>query len=159
MKKHATVIIRLFLFYTINLLLLLIFAQILIEVYRLTFPLLSHNLSTIDGAFDAAAILLVAYGVVMEESDSVMKILLLYKKNENVLNKKIDSVSHDFGLVMLILGLFIEIPVQLIKVSNTIVNTVHVELFLILLSFLLLLIAFLIVIIYSIKLVIKLMSR
>ncbi len=83
--------------------------------------------SIIEGATNTVAILLISYGVITEGSPSVMELIHMYPKYHNALNDKIDHHDHYFGLTILILGLLLEVPIQCIKVSDTILNTTNIE--------------------------------
>ena len=156
MKKFSSIFFRLCIFYLINFILLFIFFLILYRIFYLCFPFVESNLALIEGAFDAAAVLLISYGVAIEENEALMKILSAYPKKYNKFHKLMDHITHDCGLLILVLGLAIEIPVQLLKVSNDIIDTLTYEKTLIAISYCLLILGGIILIFYSILLVIKL---
>lgn len=150
--QNAISFLRLIFFYIINIALFYILIELFFEIHNLMTPYLAIHLHDLENAMNAAAILLVSYGVVFEESEPIMKLFYLYPKYQNEFNKELDRLSHDSGLVCLIFGLFIQIPVQLIKVSDAVVNTTDIEIYLIYISSFFLIITCIALIIYTLKL-------
>jgi len=78
--------------------------------------------------------ILIGYGVLAEERETLMKVFRLYPRFETPAEVQIDHVCHVSGLGLLLLGLAAEIPVQLVKIPNDTVNTEGLEPFLFALS-------------------------
>jgi hypothetical protein len=83
-----------------------------------------NYIHALDDICDANGTILIAYGVVLEERESIMRILGVCAGN---IDCKIDGLCHDLGVELLVIGLFMEVVVQLIKIPNTIVNTDGIE--------------------------------
>ena len=68
-----------------------------------------------------------AYGVALEERDSLMKFFKLYPRYWTEVEEATDHFSHFYGLCILLLGLFMEVSVEVVKIPNTILNTEGIE--------------------------------
>lgn len=83
-----------------------------------------NNVHRLEEILDATATMLVAYGVVLEERESLMRILGVTR---DYLDDCVDHLCHDLGVLLLVIGLLVEVTVQLIKIPNSIVNTDGIE--------------------------------
>lgn len=94
------------------------------------YPLLGNaasDLHVLEDISDAVGTILIAYGVAAEERETLMKFMGYYPEGRSPLQDDLDHSSHYFGLIFLVLGLFMEMGVQLIKIPDEIVNTQGLE--------------------------------
>jgi hypothetical protein len=81
------------------------------------------------------AAILVAFGVALEERETLLKFVGLYPAGLTPQQVRIDHHCHGYGLSLLLLGLFAEVAVYLIRMPD--INTVDFDPALIVLSALL----------------------
>ena len=77
---------------------------------------------------EGMAVLGIAFGVALECRKDLMEIFGLYPRYESETELSIDQVCHDFGIGYLLFGLFMEIPIQAVKVPDHVFNTSGAEL-------------------------------
>jgi hypothetical protein len=85
------------------------------------------NEHTLENVATGIGTILIAYGVLCEERDALLRIVRVYPAGESPLQSQIDEVCHHNGLGLLLLGLLIEVPVQLIAIPNDVLNTAGLE--------------------------------
>lgn len=110
----------------INLWVIFISINIIITMIPMLFNSID-NIEDLEDMIDVLAVIFVAYGVALEERDSLMSIFQLYPDKFSRIQEFIDHVCHQYGLSLLLMGLFMELAVQLVKVPNRIVNTNGIE--------------------------------
>jgi hypothetical protein len=88
---------------------------------------LTNDFNEIEELLDGISVIFVAYGVALEERDSLMKFFDLYPKYWTDVEEATDHFSHFYGLCILLLGLFMEVSVELVKIPNTVLNTEGIE--------------------------------
>lgn len=66
---------------------------------------------------------IVSYGIVLEERKSLMSIFQCYPALKSKKETMVDSICSDDGIVLMVIGLFIEVTQQLIEIPNDVVNT------------------------------------
>jgi hypothetical protein len=88
---------------------------------------LSNDFTEIEDLLDGVGMIFVAYGVALEERDSLMKFFGLYPKYFSPIEESIDRSCHFYGLCLLLMGLFMELTVELVKLPNTVLNTAGAE--------------------------------
>ena len=62
--------------------------------------------------------ILVAFGVALEERETLMKLLGVYPVGLTQLQKQVDHHCHGYGLFLLLLGLFVEVSVYIIRMPD-----------------------------------------
>lgn len=67
--------------------------------------------------------IMVTYGIVLEERESLMHIFKCYPKHESQNQKLTDQICSDAGILLLVIGLIIEVLVQVIEIPNSVLNT------------------------------------
>lgn len=72
--------------------------------------------------------IIVTYGIVLEERGSLMEICGCYPSHKCDEETAIDQICHDGGIVLLVIGLFLEMAVQFIHIPNRVINTTEIEL-------------------------------
>lgn len=85
------------------------------------------NLEELENTSDAVATIYIAYGVAAEERGALMDFSGVYPGLRNAAQDALDHASHYYGLSLLVIGLFMEIGVQLIKLPDRIVDTRGLE--------------------------------
>lgn len=93
-------------------------------------PLLSNavdNAKELEDIAECLGVILIGYGVAVEERQSFMRIFRLYPAFETPLQERMDHLCHEYGLCYLLLGLLMEVCVACIKIPNTIINTENIE--------------------------------
>lgn len=101
-----------------------------VNAVREMLPLLGNaadDISRLEHITEGFGTILIAYGVAAEERSSLMGFFQLYPAFLTPLQQAVDRVCHDFGLSLLLLGLFVELGVEAVKLPNTIVNTAGIE--------------------------------
>lgn len=101
-----------------------------INSVRSMLPLLGNavnDISTLEHISEGYGTILIAFGVAAEERESLMRFFGLYPRFASALQTAVDHVCHDFGLSILLLGLFMELGVQAVKLPNEIINTDGIE--------------------------------
>jgi hypothetical protein len=85
------------------------------------------NIADLENVSESLGVILIAYGVAIEERHSLMPIFKLYPKYHTEKQDYIDDVCHAYGLFYLLLGLFMEMCVACVKMPNSIIDTDHIE--------------------------------
>jgi hypothetical protein len=98
-------------------------------IYQTTILLANqtNDFNKIEDILDGIGIIFVAYGVALEERDTLMKFFNLYPKYENARENRTDLSCHFYGLCLLLLGLFMEVSAEVVRVPNMILNTEGIE--------------------------------
>jgi hypothetical protein len=85
------------------------------------------NMMALEDISEYIGVILIGYGVAVEERQSFMRIFKLYPAFECTLQDKVDHLCHEYGLCYLLLGLFMEMCVACIKIPNAIIDTTNIE--------------------------------
>ncbi len=67
--------------------------------------------------------IVLGFGVVLEERKAIKQVFDI-KEND----QKLDELTHDYGVIFVMLGLMIEVLAWLVKIPNEVLNTENVEL-------------------------------
>lgn len=81
-----------------------------------------NDFDLIEDILDGIATILIAYGVALEERESIMEVFRLYPAMRDEIQQRIDKYCHFYGLGILLYGLFIEILVEVLKIPMNILN-------------------------------------
>ena len=87
----------------------------------------SNDMVILENIAEGYATILIAYGVAAEERSTLMEFLKLYPVYRTPVQVATDHVCHHYGLFLLLLGLFVELCSELVKLPNAIVNTQGIE--------------------------------
>jgi hypothetical protein len=112
--------------FTINLLLLILSIATLWVMLPMIFNSV-NNVTELEDISEYMGVMLIGYGVAVEERSSFMHIFKLYPKFTTPLQEHVDHLCHEYGLCYLLLGLFMEMCVACIKIPNAIINTDSLE--------------------------------
>ncbi|MPN17740.1 hypothetical protein SDC9_165095 [bioreactor metagenome] len=66
---------------------------------------------------------IVSYGIVLEERSSLMNIFRCYPYYQNKQETTVDHICNDYGIVLLVIGLFMEIIQQFFEIPNDVIDT------------------------------------
>lgn len=94
------------------------------------------NANAIENLLDGVATIFVAYGVALEERDTLMRVFRLYPHLENPEQNAVDKLCHFYGLSYLLIGLFMEVMIEVIKLPYRIMNNPVTERWLFVIGFL-----------------------
>jgi hypothetical protein len=79
-----------------------------------------NDFDLIEDILDGIATILIAYGVALEERESIMEVFHLYPAMHDEVQQRIDKYCHFYGLGILLYGLFIEVLVEVLKIPMNI---------------------------------------
>ncbi len=97
---------------------------------RVMLPLILNtvdNVKELEDIAECLGVILIGYGVAVEERQAFMRIFRLYPAFESPLQSHVDHFCHEYGLCYLLLGLFMEVCVACIKIPNAIIDTENIE--------------------------------
>jgi uncharacterized Tic20 family protein len=107
-------------------LIVIITALIIYDMVQMLFNTID-DANELEDMSDGLATILIGYGVAIEERETLMEFFGLYPQDFDDGQEAVDHLCHWYGLLYLILGLFMEIGVQLIKIPNRMINTIGLE--------------------------------
>ena len=110
-------------------LLLVVSCSMLFDFWT-TFQVSGHDeklIHEIEEILEGAAVLYITYGVALESRHQIMSVLHLYPRYHNAFEESLDTICGQYGLILLLWGLFMEVPVQLVKIPDRIINTAAIE--------------------------------
>ncbi|MEF2231718.1 MAG: hypothetical protein V3571_12375 [Pseudodesulfovibrio sp.] len=110
----------------INLIIVAFIALISFELYELMADAAS-NADEIEEILDTVGVILIAWGVALEERGTLMESFGAYAGGCPAAEEHADHASHVYGLAALLLGLFMEVAVELVKIPDHVVNTFGIE--------------------------------
>jgi hypothetical protein len=99
------------------------------SIYRAAMLLydVASDANEIELLLDGIGIIFVAYGVALEERETLMKFFKLYPALQNEKEEHIDKLCHFYGLWFLLLGLFMEVGVEIVKIPYAIFDVPYIE--------------------------------
>jgi hypothetical protein len=87
----------------------------------------AHNADEVGEIIDTVAVVFVAWGVALEERGTMMDAFGAYSGGCPEAEALADRECHVYGMAALLLGLFMEVAVEVVKVPDAVVNTVGLE--------------------------------
>ncbi|EPR33156.1 hypothetical protein dsat_0597 [Alkalidesulfovibrio alkalitolerans DSM 16529] len=87
----------------------------------------ADDIDELERVSDGLGTILIAYGVLAEERESLMKFARLYPAMLSPVQERLDHLSHGYGMCFLVIGLFMEMGVQLVKIPDAILDTQGLE--------------------------------
>jgi len=88
---------------------------------------MAGNVDAIENLLDGIATIFVAYGVALEERDTLMKVFKLYPHLESARQTATDKLCHFYGLSYLLIGLFMEVMIEVVKLPYRVLNNPAAE--------------------------------
>ncbi len=101
----------------VNILLLALVFQGVWDVV-LDLPLTDAVQHRIEEILEALGTILVAFGVALEERDTLLKFLGVYPEGHTPEQRRTDHHCHGYGLVLLLVGLFVEVSVFIVRMPD-----------------------------------------
>lgn len=87
----------------------------------------ADDIDELERISDGLGTILIAYGVLAEERASLMKFSGLYPGMLSPVQERLDHLCHGYGMCFLVIGLFMEMGVQLVKIPDAILDTQGLE--------------------------------
>lgn len=87
----------------------------------------ADDIDELERVSDGLGTILIAYGVLAEERESLMKFARLYPAMLSPMQERLDHLCHGYGMCFLVIGLFMEMGVQLVKIPDAILDTQGLE--------------------------------
>lgn len=111
--------------YTLTLFNLLVIFMLGIALYDLGKTLLGDmkEIDEMSKVMCGTGSTIVSYGIVLEERKSLMRIFECYPYYKNQKESAVDDICNDGGIVLLVIGLFIEVTQQFVEIPNDVINT------------------------------------
>ncbi|MBM4271049.1 MAG: hypothetical protein FJ139_02655 [Deltaproteobacteria bacterium] len=106
----------------VNLLILLIALAAVFDASKLLTNL-TNDFNEVEAMLDGIGIIFVAYGVALEERETMMKMFDLYPSFLSGQQEFIDRSCHHHGLSLLLVGLVMETTVEIVKLPQRILHT------------------------------------
>lgn len=100
-----------------NLVLLLLLAQGTWEVLG-NYQRIAEMQHGMEEILEGLGTILVALGVALEERETLLKFLGVYPAGLTPLQARVDHHCHGYGLLLLLVGLFVEVAVYVIRMPN-----------------------------------------
>lgn len=100
-----------------NVLLVLLLAHGVWEVAS-NFARVHELMDEMEELLEGMGTILVALGVALEERETLLKFLGVYPGHLTPLQQAVDHHCHGYGLLLLLVGLFVEVSVYVIRMPN-----------------------------------------
>jgi len=96
----------------------------LFSIYTSTYLLFNsaNDSAKLDDTLDALAAILVAYGVALEEREVIFKLFNLKFNQESKKETETMHLSHSYGGMLVVLGLMVEVMIELLKIPAHVVD-------------------------------------
>jgi len=101
----------------VNILLILLLIQGVYEVL-VSVPQVSILQHRMEDILEGLGTILVALGVALEERETLLRFFGVYPADLTPMQSRIDHHCHGYGLLLLLVGLFIEVAVYAIRMPN-----------------------------------------
>jgi len=88
---------------------------------------LGHNLREPMDIVDGMGVILIGWGVALEEREALREIFKLTATEEEGWQAAIDHICHASGIGVLVFGLFSEMCVEMVRLPNHIINTEGID--------------------------------
>ena len=85
------------------------------------------NPDEMEAILDGLGTIFVAYGVALEERETLMEFFHFYPDLHSATEKAVDRHCHLYGLLLLIFGLFMEVSVEVVKIPDRFLDTSNIE--------------------------------
>jgi hypothetical protein len=123
--------------------------------YSMLLALLPDDVSQpeLEDLSSGIGVILVGYGVIAESIETLKKIFGVYPIYHSALGERIDVIHEHYGLLLLVLGLLIEIPAEIVKLPNDTLEIGGAEPYLFAAGFIFSIVSLLLLVQYSITLI------
>ena len=86
-----------------------------------------NNLEGIDDLYNGLGTIFIAYGVALEGRSILMTFFGLYPKYQNEKEETVDQICEDYGLLLLIGGLCMEVAAEMVVIPSRFLDLKDVE--------------------------------
>ncbi len=86
----------------------------------------ANNVKEVDDTLNAIATIFVGYGVALEERETIFK-LFASGGGIKAAEEKLNRLGHDYGLIFLVIALFVEITSEIVKIPEITLKTPYLE--------------------------------
>lgn len=86
-----------------------------------------NNVKEVDDILNAIATIFVGYGVALEERETIFRIFGAAGRGITAVEEKLNHLSHDYGLIFLVMALFVEITSEIVKIPVLTMKMPHLE--------------------------------
>ncbi|HOT77538.1 MAG TPA: hypothetical protein PK467_17250 [Candidatus Wallbacteria bacterium] len=87
----------------------------------------ANNIKEVDDILNAIATIFVGYGVALEERETIFRIFGSVGSGVRAVEEKLNHLSHDYGLMFLVIALFVEITSEIVKIPELTMKTPYLE--------------------------------
>ncbi len=87
----------------------------------------ANNTKEVDDILNAIATIFVGYGVALEERETIFRIFGAAGNGLKAIEEKLNHLSHDYGLMFLVIALFVEITSEIVKIPEITLKTPYLE--------------------------------
>jgi hypothetical protein len=87
----------------------------------------ANNVKEVDDILNAIATIFVAYGVALEERETIYRIFGSIQTAASALEEKLNHLAHDYGLMFLVVALFVEVTSEIVKIPGLTFKTPYLE--------------------------------
>ncbi len=87
----------------------------------------ANNVKEVDDILNAIATIFVGYGVALEERETIFRIFGSAGSGVLAVEEKLNHLSHDYGLMFLVIALFVEITSEIVKIPELTMKTPYLE--------------------------------
>ncbi len=87
----------------------------------------ANNIKEIDDILNAIATIFVAYGVALEERETIFRIFGSVKTAICTVEERLNHLAHDYGLMFLVTALFVEVTSEIVKIPGIILKMPYIE--------------------------------
>lgn len=87
----------------------------------------ANNVKDVDDILNAIATIFVAYGVALEERETIYRIFGSAQQAAGALEEKLNHLAHDYGLMFLVVALFVEVTSEIVKIPGLTLKTPYLE--------------------------------
>lgn len=105
------------------------FAVAIFSMYTLVslFSNPANNVKEVDDILNAIATIFVGYGVALEERETIFRIFGSAGSGGGAPEEKLNHLAHDYGLMFLVIALFVEITSEIVKIPEITLKTPYLE--------------------------------
>ena len=82
----------------------------------------------VETILEGLATMFVAYGVALEEREGLMRMIGYYPASLTPRETYLDNISHQYGVLLLIIALITEVIIQIVKIPDRFIDAVSFEL-------------------------------
>lgn len=125
-QRIAAIVLHPYVLMIANVLILILFYSSIKATWLVLRPL-DHFEEAVE-LWDGYATILLGFGVVLEERSTLRKILkTTWSEQRRKTEVFVEEVCHDYGVLLVVLGVIIELFAWLVKIPNEVLDTYGIE--------------------------------